>query len=300
MTSSSTYFLALAIGLSISLVALLAILISPKTNSTHFYLSKTEHIDPKMVKVVNLLGGDLLSMVPKNAQKRSMKNKAVNDVFRASGNPWGVTKTEFMALRVAYAFIASIVGIFFSIVINPGILLSMIIVLALGLLGWNKPISEYRKIANERDADFKKHFPEMLDYLTMIMSDGNYTFTNAIETVLPYLPESAVKEEFTKVTDSVNAGMGTEASLNELSKRLPSPALEAFVNAVNNANKLNTPLDNLMRNQAEKSREDLLNEIELIIQTLPTKTMLTVAPAAIFSMLIIFLVPVVIALLQSF
>lgn len=300
MTSSSTYFLALAIGLSISLVALLAILASPKTDSTHFYLSKTDKIDPKMVKVVNLLGGDLLSMVPKEAQKRSVNNKEVNDIFRASGNPWGVTKIEFMALRVAYAFVAAIIGILFSIIISPGFSLSMLIIITLGYLGWNKPISEYKKIAEERDADFKKHFPEMLDYLTMIMSDGNYTFANAIETVLPYLPESAVKEEFTKVTDSINAGMGTEATLNELSKRLPSPALEAFVNAVNNANKLNTPLDSLMRNQAEKSREDLLNEIELIIQTLPTKTMLTVAPTAIFSMLVIFLVPVVVALIQSF
>jgi hypothetical protein len=58
-------------------------------------------------------------------------------------------------------------------------------------------------------------------------------------------------------------------------------------------------MEGLMRTRAKKSREDLLNELELIIQDLPTKTMLTVAPAAIISMLLIFMVPVIVALLQT-
>lgn len=300
MSGSETYFLILAIGFSVSLVALIAVLVSPKTNSTHFYISNTEHIDPKMVKVVNLVGGDLLSLLPKEAQKRSISNKEVDDVFKASGNPWGVTKLEFFALRVSYGFIAGIIGILFGILVRPGLLLGALIFLSLVYLGWNKPLNEYRKIAKAKSEDFKRHFPEMLDYLTMIMSDGTYTFANAIEVVLPYLPESAVKVEFEKVADSINSGMTIEAALNELSNRLPSPALEAFISSVNNANSLNTPMDGLMRTRAKKSREDLMNELELIIQGLPTKTMLTVAPATIISMLLIFMVPVVVALLSSF
>lgn len=299
MSGTQIYHLALAVGFSISLVTLIAVLLSSRTNSTHFYMSNTEHLDPKMVKVVNLIGGDLLSILPKNVQKRSISNKEINDVFKASGNPWGVTKLEFLALRVSYGFIASIIGFLFVMLVRPGLMLGTLIVLALTFLGWNKPLSEYRKIAQNKEKDFKKHFPEMLDYLTMIMSDGTYTFANAIEVVLPYLPDSAVKSEFTKVVDSINSGMTTEEALIELSGRLPSPALEAFINAVNNANTLNTPMDGLMRTRAKKSREDLTNELELLIQGLPTKTMLTVAPATILSMLLIFMVPVIVALMSS-
>lgn len=299
MSGTQIYHLALAVGFSISLVTLIAVLLSSRTNSTHFYMSNTEHLDPKMVKVVNLIGGDLLSILPKNVQKRNISNKEINDVFKASGNPWGVTKLEFLALRVSYGFIASIIGFLFVMLVRPGLMLGTLIVLALTFLGWNKPLSEYRKIAQNKEKDFKKHFPEMLDYLTMIMSDGTYTFANAIEVVLPYLPDSAVKSEFTKVVDSINSGMTTEEALIELSGRLPSPALEAFINAVNNANTLNTPMDGLMRTRAKKSREDLTNELELIIQDLPTKTMLTVAPATILSMLLIFMVPVIVALMSS-
>lgn len=299
MTGNETYFLMLSIGFALSVVALIAVLVSKKTNSTHFYIGQTEHLDPKMVKVVNLIGGDLLSLVPKSVQKRSISNKEVEDVFKESGNPWNVTKMEFLALRIAYAFIFTLIAGLFVIITQPGLILGTIIALILAYLGWNRPLSQYRSIAKKRSDDFKKHFPEMLDYLTMIMSDGNYTFANAIETVLPYLPDSAVKEEFTKVTDSVNAGMNMETALNELSGRLPSPALEAFVKAVNNANQLNTPMDGLMRTRAKKSRQDLLNDIEMIIQGLPTKTMFTVAPATILSMLVIFMVPVVVALLGT-
>lgn len=299
MSGTQIYHLALSVGFSISLVTLIAVLLSSRTNSTHFYMSNTEHLDPKIVKVVNLIGGDLLSILPKNVQKRSISDKEINDVFKASGNPWGVTKLEFLALRVSYGFIASIIGFLFVILVRPGLMLGTLIVLALTFLGWNKPLSEYRKIAQDKERDFKKHFPEMLDYLTMIMSDGTYTFANAIEVVLPYLPDSAVKSEFTKVVDSINSGMTTEEALIELSGRLPSPALEAFINAVNNANTLNTPMDGLMRTRAKKSREDLTNELELLIQDLPTKTMLTVAPATILSMLLIFMVPVIVALMSS-
>lgn len=299
MISTELYFLAMSIGFSLSLVALIAILLSPKTNSSHFYLSNTDHLSPTMVKVVNLLGGDLLSLIPGSVQKRSISSKEINDVFKASGNPWKVTKLEFFALRVAYAFVGLIIGTIFAFLIDPSVFVKVFLIFALGFLGWSKPISTYRKVAKERESDFKKHFPELLDYLTMIMSDGTYTFANAIEVVLPYLPESAVKREFTQVTDSINAGMDTESALMALADRLPSPALEAFVNAVNNANKLNTPMDDLMRTRARKSREDLLNEIELVIQGLPTKTMLTVAPATILSMLLIFLVPIVVALLTT-
>lgn len=299
MSGTQIYHLALAVGFSISLVTLIAVLLSSRTNSTHFYMSNTEHLDPKMVKVVNLIGGDLLSILPKNVQKRSISNKEINDIFKASGNPWGVTKLEFLALRVSYGFIASIIGFLFVMLVRPGLMMGILIVFALTFLGWNKPLSEYRKIAQHKERDFKKHFPEMLDYLTMIMSDGTYTFANAIEVVLTYLPDSAVKLEFTKVVDSINSGMTTEEALVELSERLPSPALEAFINAVNNANTLNTPMDGLMRTRAKKSREDLTNELELIIQDLPTKTMLTVAPATIISMLLIFMVPVIVALMSS-
>jgi Flp pilus assembly protein TadB len=299
MAGTKIQFLSLAIGFSLSIVALISILFFSKGKNTHFNLSNTEHLNSGITKMTNLLGGDLLSLVPKKVQRRSITSKEIEDLFKASGNPWGVTKLEFLALRVTYGFIGLIIAILFAIVIKPNLFLTVGIIFALTYLGWNRPISTYRKIAKDRENDFKRHFPEMLDYLTMIMSDGTYTFANAIEVVIPYLSESAVKTEFVRVTNSINSGMTVEQALIDLSQRLPSPALEAFVVAVNNANALNTPMEGLMRTRAKKSREDLLNELELIIQDLPTKTMLTVAPAAIISMLLIFMVPVIVALLQT-
>lgn len=299
MTGLTPYYLTLSISFAISLVTLIAVIISPKTNSTHFYISNVDKLDPKIVKMVNILGGDLLSIIPSKIQRKSITSKEIDNLFKASGNPWGVSKLEFFVLRATYGFSGLAIGVLFSLLVRPSGLLSGIIIVALTYLGWNKPVSTYRTIANAKEADFKRNFPEMLDYLTMVMSDGTFTFANAIEIILPYLPESAVKTEFKRVTDSINVGMDVEIALKELAGRLPSPSLEAFVNAVNNANSLNTPMDDLMRIRAKKSREDLKNEMQLIIQGLPTKTMLTIAPAAILSMLLIFMVPVVIALLQT-
>lgn len=299
MTGTTFQILSLSIGFSLSIIALISVLAFSKSKNTHFNLSNTEKLNPKIVKVTNVIGGDLLSLVPKQVQRQSVKSKEIEDLFKTSGNPWGVNKLEFLVLRITYAFLSGIFGLLFLMIVKPSIMLSTLILLSLIYLGWNRPLSAYKSISKGREKDFKKHFPEMLDYLTMVMSDGTYTFSNAIEIVIKYLPDSAVRQEFQKVIDSVNTGMTTDQALNDLSQRVPSTSLEAFVIAVNNANALNTPMEGLMRTRAKKSREDLLNELELIIQGLPTKTMLTVGPPAILSMLIIFMVPVVIALMQS-
>lgn len=301
MTGTQLNILGISIGLAVSIAGLIFVMVSPKTNSTQFYLSNTEKLSPGMVKFVDLFGGDVLSLFPAKAQKKSISNKEINDLFQASGNPWEVTKLDFFALRVSYGFAGIIVGIAFSFLAGTGLLFGMLITAFVGYFGWNRPVSVYKGIAEDREKDFLKHFPEMLDYLTMIMSNTSYTYTlgNAIEVSLQYLPESAVKFEFTRVVDSINAGMSTDLALKSLANRLPSPALQSFVNAVNNANKLNAPMNDLMAKRAKKSREDILNDMELQIQALPTKTMLTVAPASIISMLVIFMVPVVFALLST-
>ena len=295
----TTYYLALSIGFAISVVALIFVLISPKTDSTAFHLANTEKLNPTTVKAVNMISGDILSLLPKDFQRKSINNSEVDEVFNYSGNPWGVTKMEFFVLRVTYAFGGFILGVFGSIIVSPSFFIGLGITFAATFLGWNYPISAYRRHIDQREADFKRYFPEFLDYLTMTMSAGQTTLSNSIEKVLPYLPESAVKDEFGIVVASVNSGMSTEDALNNLAGRIPTPSLQAFVKAVNNANKLSTPMTELMKVRAKNTRKDLLNEIELIIQSMPTKVMVRIAPATIVSMLTIFLVPVIVALISS-
>lgn len=291
--------LGLSFGFAITLVAFILYITSPKSNTSQVYLSNTEHIDPKMVKFIETVGGDVLDLIPGKLREHTMSNKEVQEVFKTSGNPWRVTELDFFVLRVSYGFIYSVIGLFFSLIVGLSLLQSLFIIVGLGFVGWNKPVSEYRKIAEERSKDFKKYFPELLDYLTMELSTGG-TLSNAIEVAVPYVPESAVKEEFEQVIHDINAGMTIEASLNDLSQRVPSVALEAFVKAVNNANKLDTPMNDLLRARARNTRKDLINEIELIIQDMPTKVMIALAPATIISMIIIIVVPMAVAMLGQF
>ena len=140
MTSTQLYHLGLSTGLGVSIVSLIAVIFSPKTNSTQFHLSNSEHLSPMIVKVVNLFGGDLLAMLPSSLQKQSISNKEINDLFQSSGNPWGVTKLDFFALRVAYAFIGIIVAAAFGFLADTGIIFVGMFIL-LGGLHWNLNLS---------------------------------------------------------------------------------------------------------------------------------------------------------------
>lgn len=299
MPSNVFYLLTLSIGFSSAVIMLIYILFSKNMNSNQFYLGNTKGLDPKVARLVNMVGGDLLAVIPKSVQRKALRDKKIEGLFRASGNPWGVTKLEFLAIRVTYAFLLLIVVGIMCVILRPPFILTLPLILLVSYLGWAMPVSKYKSVAKARSTGFKRNLPELLDYLTMVMGDGTYTLPNAIKFVLPHLEPSVVKEEFEKVVDAIDAGSTTESALNELSGRVPSAALESFVKAVNNANKLNTPMDALMRTRAESLRQDLINEIEMVIQTLPTKTMVTVGPPAIFSLIVIFMTPVIVALIDS-
>lgn len=281
--------------LALLIVLFIYVCITPSVKSETFLVNPNANIDGSLRKLLNYFGGDVSASIPYGLKKKKRRNKKLNKLFATSGNPWNMTKTEFFVTQVFLGVAGATIGAVFVAVMGNiiGYALAGIVAFALPILGYFYPIINYSSIAGDRVRAFKRDLPEAIDYLVIAMSGGSYALPKAIELSLKYLPkESSMYEEFSKIIRGLNTGQSLSSALDDFAQRAPTPGIQAFVNSLNNANKLNAPLGELLKNRAEASRNELNAEIDRKIATLSTKVLMVFGPMSYVSILIIVVAPV--------
>lgn len=290
-------FLAVAIISALTITLFIAYLISPKTYAGEFFMAKDAQINNRIKEIIDFAGGDILALIPEDFKRKSTNNKNIKDLMVRSGNPWNLKLEEFFMVRIMYALLLGIMfAIPFGLLRIFPIFLTVGMPLLMALYGWNYPVSAYRKEADRRNSEFKRDLPEAIDYLAMAMSGGNYSLPTAFEKIIRYLPLGVVREEFERVNMAVASGKPMEIALDELAERAPNDGIKAFVNSLNNANRLSVSMMQLLKNRASTSRKDLIAELDLRIQKLPLKVLAALGPSSIIALLLASMTPVVIQL----
>lgn len=296
--------LIVTIGIVAVFSFLFLLILSPK-KSTKFKLSSDEELDSVLKKVVSLIGGDVISFAENTKFKPKTRDEKLEELINSCGNPWNVSVYEFQVIRLTLAVAMAIVGAIIGIIlITTGFAffgIGPIIAIAIfSYLGYLYPNSYYEGIKKNRDLEFKKNFPEAIDYLLMIIGGGGDTLPVAFEVCLDYLDEGVVKEEFTKIVSDLHTGQTMESALNNFASRVPSESIKAFSKALNNANRLSVSVVDILSSRSDTSRKELELEIEKRISTLDTKVMMVLSPTAMLSIMIVALAPSVQTLLNAF
>ena len=294
----------LTIGIVAIFGFLFLLILSPK-KTTNFKLSDDDELDSVLKKVVTLIGGDVLAFSENIRFKPKTRDDKLEELIHSCGNPWKVSLFEFQVIKLSLAVALGIVGAILGILLVVSDFafwgISPIASIALfAYLGYLYPNSYYEGVKKSRDLEFKKNFPEAIDYLLMILGGGGYTLPVAFEMTLEYLEEGAVKDEFTKIVSDLHTGQTMESALNNFASRVPSESIKAFSKALNNANKLSVSVVEILAARSDASRKELELEIEKRISTLDTKVMLVLSPTAMVSIMIVALAPSVQILLNAF
>lgn len=288
------------LGIVALVIFVFLMILSPKKTSS-FELSDSSQLDPTLARLVILFGGDVSSFFPESVIRKG-ENEHLKRLIESSSNPWNVTIHEFVIIRLALATAGAISGLIFSLfllflgesfgvpVVMAGLLTPVIIVLG-GLLGFKYPESTYETEKKRRDKEFKMNLPEAIDYLIMILSGGGYSLPVAFEMSLDYLPQGVVHEEFSRIVSDLHTGKTMENALNDFAERVPSEGIRAFSKALNNANKLSVSVVEILKARAEASRKELELEIEKRLSTLPVKVMLVLSPSSALSIMLVALAP---------
>lgn len=291
------FFVVLSVVLAIAIATAVVYIMSPKSQPEKFYVSDDANLDPTIKKAMNLIGGDLLAIIPKDMSDDTLRNTEIDDLMRASGNPWEVSKVEFLLLRGMATLGGLILGIVLAFGFEVSLGFGVAMVVGFAYIGWIYPLSKYKSLAKEREDSFKMELPEAIDYLAMTMSAGDKSLQNAFTVILDYLQPSVVRDELELVAKSINAGQTMEASLEEMARRVPNEGIASFVNALNNANKNNVPIDTILKNRAEASRKDLDLELEKKIERVPYLVLGIIGPVAFVGLLIVTVLPSILSII---
>ena len=175
----------------------------------------------------------------------------IRQQLNASGNPWGYSVREYLAICLLSAAALGFLSVL--LVIAAGSTLGLIIGPAMAVLGFMIPIYALRDTGSRRCRKIGKQLPYTLDLISLTMAAGS-TFTEAVQTLIRDDPDDDLNQELAVVLSEVELGTPRAAALAHMAERIPLESLRSIVGAVNQAEALGTPLSTILKLQSDMLR----------------------------------------------
>lgn len=169
-----------------------------------------------------------------------------------AGSYLGLLAEELVALSVLSAGAGLIGGGLSNLVVKMG----PVFVLAVGAFGGVAPFLSISSAASERSKAIGRRLPSAVDLLALSMSAG-LDFPSALRQVVEKsgTPNDPLIEELSLILQSLQLGRTRRQALEEFAERCPIDAVSEFVSSVVQAELRGNPLAEVLRIQAEVSRQ---------------------------------------------
>ncbi len=171
---------------------------------------------------------------------------------RMAGSYLGLLAEELVALSVVCGAGGLVAGALANLVVKIG----PVFVVAVGAFGAVAPFLTVSSFAGERSKAIGRRLPSAIDLLALSMSAG-LDFPNALRQVVDKsgTPNDPLIEELSLILQSLQLGRTRRQALEEFAERSPIDAVCEFVNSVIQAEVRGNPLAEVLRIQAEISRQ---------------------------------------------
>jgi len=171
--------------------------------------------------------------------------------LQASGNPSGYTVDQYIALSMASAVIIGGFSACIALLIQGGFVLMFLPLMS--VVGFMLPLAALNTAAKSRTRRIGKQLPYTLDLIALVMASGS-SFTEAVQTLIRDDPDDDLNQELAFALSEMEYGSTRATSLKNLGERIPLDSLRSVIGAVNQAEKLGTPLSSILKVQAEMLR----------------------------------------------
>lgn len=224
----------------------------PDEAPIHRQIAKAVGIDHETV-FENVAFAPVLSLFVQLAKRVNLLGlrKSIRQNLQASGNPSGYTVDQVLALAMASAVAVGGLSSLIALLINGGMLL--LFLPTMSVVGFMIPITVLSTSATKRCRKIGKQLPYTLDLIALVMASGS-SFTEAIETLIRDDPEDELNQELAFSLSEMEYGTTRANALQNLGQRIPLDSLRSVIGAVNQAEKLGTPLSSILKVQAEMLR----------------------------------------------
>ena len=189
--------------------------------------------------------------------------------LRKAGRPLELTATEVVALMqvTALLFFAGAAALSLCLRLGFGAWF-------LGLIGGAAyPLIWLRDRMKARQRSLVRALPYAVDLLTLSVEAG-LDFTAALAKVVEKGRKGPLREELSIAIRELRLGKTREETLRDLARRVDLPPLTSFVQALVHADKLGTPLGNVLRILSTQMRNERTQRAERLANEAPVKLLL--------------------------
>lgn len=191
--------------------------------------------------------------------------------LEVAGNPPWITVDRVIALKVIGFALFLLLAVVYVTMAAHSMALNLAIGVGAAMVGYFAPnIYLYNK-GTKRTASMQKAFPDTVDLLTISVEAG-LGFDAALAQVARNT-EGPLAEEFSRVLQEMQIGLGRSEALRAVGSRTTLPEMRGFVGAMVQADAFGIPIGQVLRVQSSEVRVKRRQRAEEKAQKLPVKVL---------------------------
>jgi tight adherence protein C len=192
----------------------------------------------------------------------------------------------------------AVFGLLVALLLGLGVLPVIGIVLVLGAVGYFAPDLWLYQRAYDRAEQIQRTLPDALDLLTISVEAG-LGFDAALAQVARNT-QGPLAEEFFRVLQEMQIGLGRAEAFRALAERSNIPDLRNFVTAMVQADVFGIPIANVLRVQAREMRVKRTQRAEEQAQKVPVKILFPLIFGILPALFVVAIGPAAITIIRNF
>jgi len=215
-----------------------------------------------------------------------------------AGSPpeWDVDRV--VAFKMLGLFLGVFLGALGGLLLGRGGAVVVGLGVAAAIAGYFAPSVVLYQLAYERTERIRRTLPDALDLLSISVEAG-LSFDAALAQVARKTT-GPVADEFFRVLQEMQIGLGRADAMRALGDRTDLPELRTFVTAMVQAESFGIPVASVLRIQSREMRVRRTQRAEELAQKVPVKILFPLIFCILPSLFIVILGPAAISILDSF
>jgi tight adherence protein C len=214
-----------------------------------------------------------------------------------AGNPprWDVDR--IIAFKMLGLIGGFVIGLALPLLLGAGPLTVVGLMIASSSLGYLTPNIVLYQLGYNRREQMRRELPDALDLLTISVEAGL-----AFDAALSHVARNTtgpLAEEFFRVLQEMQIGLGRADAMRALIERTDLPELRGFVTAMVQADTFGIPIANVLRVQSREMRVKRSQRAEELAQKVPVKILFPLIFCILPALFVVILGPAAIRIIQS-
>jgi tight adherence protein C len=218
--------------------------------------------------------------------------------LEVAGNPPGWTVDRVISLKFVGFAAGLVLSLVIALLFGLGIAPMLAVCVGLSLAGYMAPNLYLYQKGYDRTERMQRALPDALDLLTISVESG-LGFDAALSHVARNT-EGPLAEEFARVLQEMQIGLGRGAALRALGDRTHVPELKGFVSSMVQADALGIPIAKVLRIQSSEIRTKRRQRAEEQAQKVAVKILIPLIFCILPCLFIAVLGPAAIGIYESF